>query len=67
MPTTTNAEKPPARTAICIIYFPVKIQITNQSRRQWIVKGTTCNASLADRLAALETLTFARTDTHIPT
>lgn len=28
---------------------------------------TTCNASLADRLAALETLTFARTETHIPT
>lgn len=27
----------------------------------------TCNASLADRLAALETRTFARTDTHIPT
>lgn len=27
----------------------------------------TCNASLAERLAALETLTFARTDTHIPT
>lgn len=27
----------------------------------------TCNASLADRLAALETRTFARTETHIPT
>jgi hypothetical protein len=27
----------------------------------------TCNASLADRRAALETLTFARTETHIPT
>ena len=30
-------------------------------------KERTCNASLADRLAALETRTFARTDTHIPT
>lgn len=28
---------------------------------------TTCKASLADRLAALETRTFARTETHIPT
>ena len=27
----------------------------------------TCNASLAERRAALETRTFARTDTHIPT
>lgn len=31
------------------------------------VKDETCKASLADRLAALETRTFARTDTHIPT
>lgn len=31
------------------------------------MRGKTCNASLADRLAALETRTFARTDTHIPT
>jgi len=30
-------------------------------------KKQTCNASLADRLAALETRTLARTDTHIPT
>lgn len=28
---------------------------------------TTCKASLAERLAALETRTFARTETHIPT
>lgn len=30
-------------------------------------KEATCNASLADRLAALETRTLARTDTHMPT
>lgn len=35
----------------------------NTSRMQ----NKTCNASLAERRAALETLTFARTDTHIPT
>jgi hypothetical protein len=31
------------------------------------MQSKTCNASLADRRAALETLTFARTETHIPT
>ena len=31
------------------------------------MRNKTCNASLADRRAALETLTFARTETHIPT
>jgi hypothetical protein len=31
------------------------------------MQNKTCNASLAERRAALETLTFARTETHIPT
>lgn len=42
MPSTTSAEKPPARSAIC-------------------------SASRAERLAAPDTRTFARTETHMPT
>lgn len=39
-------------------------QKKKQKKKQ---KSDTCNASLADRLAALETRTFARTETHMPT
>lgn len=31
------------------------------------MQNKTCSASRAERRAALETLTFARTETHIPT
>ena len=69
MQTTTMAEKPPARTAIC---FEESVIISNYMAGEttestsWN-KNKTCNASLAERRAALETRTFARTETHIPT
>jgi hypothetical protein len=63
------AEKPPARTAICFEKFVnisnyIAAETPESTSRK---KNKTCNASLAERRAALETRTFARTETHIPT
>lgn len=67
IPTTTKAEKPPARTATCMIYLHLVFKSASIMKSTNLRGYITCNASLADRLAALETRTFARTDTHIPT
>lgn len=69
MPTTTMDDRPPARTAICngmLIKKLISGSFEEKHIQNYHTK-ITCKASLAERLAALATRTFARTETHIPT